>query len=146
MCNSQQAELNFNLLKPTKMEPLKCLLFLRFPNTASTSCGRWLRYFRPSSSAFHVLSPWFFSDGDLPVQFFPSGFCDTGILTGNPCSYVPCILIWSAQNRCLSSFYIGESFHSLSHRTSTCRRFLHYNKSWKTETGRSKFLFCSLWK
>ena len=28
---------------------LKCLLFLRFPNTASTSCGRWLRYFRPSS-------------------------------------------------------------------------------------------------
>ncbi len=30
---------------------LKCLLFLRFPNTASTSCGRWLRYFRPSSES-----------------------------------------------------------------------------------------------
>ena len=28
MCNGQQAELNFNLLKPTKMEPLKVLVVL----------------------------------------------------------------------------------------------------------------------
>ena len=28
MCNGQQAELNFNLLKPTKMEPLEVLVVL----------------------------------------------------------------------------------------------------------------------
>ena len=28
MCNGQQAELNFNLLKPTKMEPLETLVVL----------------------------------------------------------------------------------------------------------------------
>ena len=28
MCDGQQAELNFNLLKPTKMEPLEVLVVL----------------------------------------------------------------------------------------------------------------------
>ena len=35
-------------LSPRRWNLLKCLLFLGFPNTASTSCGRWLRYLRPS--------------------------------------------------------------------------------------------------
>ena len=35
-------------------------------------------------------------------DFFLTGFCDTGILTGSPCSSVPCTLRWSVQNRCLS--------------------------------------------
>jgi hypothetical protein len=51
MCNGQQAELNFNLLKPTKMKPLEVLVVLEAPNTASTSCGRRLRYLRPSSES-----------------------------------------------------------------------------------------------
>ena len=48
VCYGQQAELNFHLLKSTKVDLLKCLLFLRSSNTASTSCGRWLRYLRLS--------------------------------------------------------------------------------------------------
>ena len=40
MCNGQQAELNFNLLKPTKMEPLEVLVVLEV-----------------SKYGFHILRP-----------------------------------------------------------------------------------------
>ena len=58
-------------LSPRRWNLLKCLLFLRLQirllHPAVAGCDISDLHQR---AAFHVLFPWFSSDGDLPVQFF----------------------------------------------------------------------------
>lgn len=118
MCNGQQAELNFNLLKPTKMKPLEVLVVLEAPNTASTSCGRRLRYLRPSSEsrfsrslALIFLRRWFtctilFRAASVTPAFQRAALAVTCPVSGDGLyKTVVC-----------RPLYIGKSFHSLSHR------------------------------
>lgn len=112
MCNGQQAELNFNLLKPTKMEPLEVLVVLE-----ASKYGFYILRSQAAISQTFIREPLFtFSCLDFPqtviylYNSFPSGFCDTGISAGSPCSYVPCIWRWFVQNRCLSSALYRKVF------------------------------------
>ena len=113
MCNGQQAELNFNLLKPTKMEPLEVLVVLGgsrygFHILRSLAAIFQATFIREQfSRSFHDFP---LDDGLPAIISFRLSFCDTGILAGSLCSYRSCLLRWSAQNRCLLSALHRESF------------------------------------
>ena len=151
--NDQQAELNFNFLKSTKMEPLEVLVVLEV-----------------SKYSFHVLWPLTaIFQPFIREQLFTFSFLDfsqTVIylilsdrllwhrhLNGQPLQlralYLdmvctkPCLL--SALHRRVCPFSVPSG--------NTCRRFPHYNKSWQTETGRFWNSFsvpyennCTLWR
>lgn len=77
---------------------LKCLLFLWFPNTASTSWGRWLWFFRLSTESNFLRSFSLIFKRWFTCTILSERLLGNGILTDIPCNSEPGILIWSVHH------------------------------------------------
>ena len=119
MCNGQQAELNFNLLKSTKMEPLEVLVVLEV-----SKYGFYiLRALTAISQTFIREQLFTFSCLDFPqtVIYLYNSFRAASVTPAfqRAALAVTCPVSGDGLYKTVvcRPLYIGESFHSLSHRT-----------------------------
>lgn len=118
MCNGQQAELNFNLLKPTKMEPLEVLVVLE-----ASKYGFYILRSQAAISQTFIREPLFtFSCLDFPqtVIYLYNSFRAASVTPAfqRAALAVTCPVSGDGLYKTVvcRPLYIGKSFHSLSHR------------------------------